>query len=364
MATIDTRYVLAHAANLYALIWSASGKVWDSTNSVWVTFVVANVGDYDIPLTETPANSYYYTGAFPTSAGAQAYSVRIYLRAGAAPAYDDESVTTLLPPIGPAAPTPPAGGTHKLDNLGASTLVDLLRSQYGGRIKNATRMDEIIQAAVVGAAKHVQSIVPELRQWTETAITTTASTAYVAVGTSVIGYRTPLEGLYDLDDIVSSERIRWKHPSTWPNTLVDEETEEAWPKYYTIRYRDVSSVRTLVIDFSPTPDAEYNIGGLEVRAGVGDITFGTVGGPSDISYFPKPLDNFWMITAKKILALESGLASLPDPKIARVEMQMLLNGYDREHAAALDFGQMLRDNMEDERIDVERHVYELQSAED
>jgi hypothetical protein len=82
---------------VYATIRSAARLMWNGaalnelleTPDVWT--------DYDIPLTETPASSYFYVGTWPaglTTVGL--YWVDVYEQAGGAPAISDPLVGTLV----------------------------------------------------------------------------------------------------------------------------------------------------------------------------------------------------------------------------------------------------------------------------
>lgn len=83
----------ATGQNLYARLFNASQQVWSTVAAAFVPFVVADVGNYDLPLTETPAGSYLYAGDFPsviTAAGN--YEWRAFLREGGTPAITDPLV--------------------------------------------------------------------------------------------------------------------------------------------------------------------------------------------------------------------------------------------------------------------------------
>ena len=76
---------------LYALIFNAAGQVWLVGPSNWTAYIAANVGDYDIPLSEIATNSGQYRGTFPAAA-AGVYSVVLFLQAGGSPASTDERI--------------------------------------------------------------------------------------------------------------------------------------------------------------------------------------------------------------------------------------------------------------------------------
>jgi len=90
-ATYDT------GETLYALVFRADGDVWDQTldgaNGDWTPFDNANLGNYDIVLTEIDDDtddSGQYRGTFPPNITAGVYSVCCYLQAGGGPVWADD----------------------------------------------------------------------------------------------------------------------------------------------------------------------------------------------------------------------------------------------------------------------------------
>lgn len=85
---------VAHVPNLfvYVLIRNLLGEVWDG--GTFVSYVSGDLGSYAILLTQQGVSSGYYTGDFPASAPADAYSIVAYERAGASPSEGDEVVAT------------------------------------------------------------------------------------------------------------------------------------------------------------------------------------------------------------------------------------------------------------------------------
>ena len=81
----------ATGAALYTTIRSAARTMWNTAGTPALeALTVVNWADYDIALTETPASSYFYVGAWPaglTTAGW--YWLDIYVRAGGSPAIGD-----------------------------------------------------------------------------------------------------------------------------------------------------------------------------------------------------------------------------------------------------------------------------------
>ena len=50
---------------LYALIFNATGQVWDVGADDWTTYAAGSIADYDIALSEIATNSGQYRGAWP-----------------------------------------------------------------------------------------------------------------------------------------------------------------------------------------------------------------------------------------------------------------------------------------------------------
>lgn len=79
--------------NVYALIRNASAQVWSFADSEFVTYADADLGDYDLALTEQGTSSGYYVASFPSTITTPGnYNVTAYKRAGASPAVSDEAV--------------------------------------------------------------------------------------------------------------------------------------------------------------------------------------------------------------------------------------------------------------------------------
>lgn len=92
---IQVQFSLA-AATLYAVIRNSAGEAWDTVASAFEAYATANLGDYDIALTEQGTASRYYAADFPALA-AGLYNVAVFRRAGASPAETDPIVA-----MGPA----------------------------------------------------------------------------------------------------------------------------------------------------------------------------------------------------------------------------------------------------------------------
>lgn len=55
------------AANLKAVLGNHIGQRWNFNSSAWESLTLANLGDYDLALTETPAGSYRYVASLPAA---------------------------------------------------------------------------------------------------------------------------------------------------------------------------------------------------------------------------------------------------------------------------------------------------------
>lgn len=75
---------------LYALVYSKSNprQVVIQATGALENYLTANRGNYDIPMTETPAGSRHYYGDMPVAVRGT-YSIHIYQQAGASPAESD-----------------------------------------------------------------------------------------------------------------------------------------------------------------------------------------------------------------------------------------------------------------------------------
>lgn len=77
------------SVNLYAIIRNNNGEAYNG--SAFETYVTANRGNYDIPLTEQGTASKYYDLTLP-AIDAGTYDIHIYLQAGGSPAESDTNV--------------------------------------------------------------------------------------------------------------------------------------------------------------------------------------------------------------------------------------------------------------------------------
>lgn len=84
----------ATGETVYATIRSAARTMWNG--SALEALTVANWGDYDIALAETPASSYFHVGDWPAGLSTPGwYWVDIYVQAGASPDISDTLAGTL-----------------------------------------------------------------------------------------------------------------------------------------------------------------------------------------------------------------------------------------------------------------------------
>jgi hypothetical protein len=78
---------------LYVTIRSTARTYWNGADLEALT--VANWGDYDVALSETPASSYFYVGTFPAGAAVGFYWLDVFVQAGASPAISDTLTGTM-----------------------------------------------------------------------------------------------------------------------------------------------------------------------------------------------------------------------------------------------------------------------------
>lgn len=138
------------AANLYAIVRNSGGQAWNGSS--FENYTTANLGNYDIALTEQGTASRYYTADFPTVA-AGIYAVTIYERAGGSPAEGDTAITggsidwdgsVIVPLYTRLAPTT-AGRTLTVSAAGAAD-AHLTDIAHGGTAATLT-LERIIVAS-------------------------------------------------------------------------------------------------------------------------------------------------------------------------------------------------------------------------
>jgi|GEM_PF-2754797 len=76
------------AVTLYAHVWNSTGKIFNATTSAFETYATANIGDYDIAMTEQGTASRFYLGDMPAVV-AGIYYVTVQQRLLLAPAEND-----------------------------------------------------------------------------------------------------------------------------------------------------------------------------------------------------------------------------------------------------------------------------------
>lgn len=116
---------------LYALIRDADGAVWNGSS--FVSYVTANLGTYDLPMTEQGTASRFYSVAVPALA-AGLYQVQVFQQAGGSPAESDAVVGTGAAEWDGTRWTrlgAPAGASLAADLLAIDNLVDDLESRVG-----------------------------------------------------------------------------------------------------------------------------------------------------------------------------------------------------------------------------------------
>lgn len=250
----------------------------------------------------------------------------------------------------------------KLNGLGVTTLRELLKTEYTGRIRNKERVGQVLEAAITGAVKDTWALARHAIGEYDITLATVASQAYTVLPKNLLGWKVPKGGLYNSDDPSVLSRVHFAHPLEHAHLTAQDASGEGWPERFCVRYRSVDGVSTPVVEWRPPPDAIYNIGGLVVRVGAPDVEFGTVETDSDYAYLPRELDTLLEITAKKRLVCESGQIAAKDVKWAALESRNLSMGYAQARRDALEWAAHEQGNMEPERVDVNGWVQELQSA--
>ncbi len=81
-------------ATLYGIATNGNGLRWDTVNKVWTTFVIADINNYIISLTEDPLVSRRYDGDFPSDIGPGSYIITIFVQAGGSPDVNDVDLSS------------------------------------------------------------------------------------------------------------------------------------------------------------------------------------------------------------------------------------------------------------------------------
>jgi hypothetical protein len=95
MASKEIKISYFRGSNLYARVFSYSGKVWNTQTKAFEYWNDADIVNYDIPsdnscMTDTGGGLYY--ADFDVNIPSGRYIVNIYLRGGTNPSVDDELV--------------------------------------------------------------------------------------------------------------------------------------------------------------------------------------------------------------------------------------------------------------------------------
>jgi hypothetical protein len=84
-------------ATLYALVWATDGTVRDVVHTAWDSFLVADLADYALTLSESPSGSYRFAATVPSGLTADRwYTLELYEQVGATPAIGDLLVSRLV----------------------------------------------------------------------------------------------------------------------------------------------------------------------------------------------------------------------------------------------------------------------------
>lgn len=102
---------------LYVTIQTEEGKYVHATTRVAETLVVADFADYGFNLTETPAGSYFYVGAWPEQLRPGWYRVTYHQCVGAARAITDPVLGSGFEWYGGGDGLIPIGGQPQLPGM-------------------------------------------------------------------------------------------------------------------------------------------------------------------------------------------------------------------------------------------------------
>ena len=198
----------ATAKTVYATIRSAARLMWNTAGTpAFEALTVANWADYDIALTESPADSYFYVGTWPAGVSTDSwYWLDVYEQAGAGPAIADTLIGgiigywdgTVLSPwaadtVQVAGTAQTAGdlvgilGTPANIDSGGATIADNLKKiadDNGGASFDATvsSLNKLSTAVVTGVAATLQALANT--ETTGTLISGTFASTYLSNGTS------------------------------------------------------------------------------------------------------------------------------------------------------------------------------------
>ena len=135
----------ATGKTVYVTIRSAARQMWYTVTPELEALTVAHWADYDVALTESPADSYFYVGTWPAGlATAGWYWVDVYEQAAASPAIDDTIIGLIVGYWNGTTLSPWAADTV----------------QIGGTAQTAGDVYGVVAHADYGNAKLVRSTTP------------------------------------------------------------------------------------------------------------------------------------------------------------------------------------------------------------
>lgn len=255
---------------------------------------------------------------------------------------------------------------YYIDQLGASTLLELLKARLAGANINEVQKDLLCKRAVISAGQEVWASFDGPHRRPALSISTTASQAYTDISASKIRHVwVPKRGLWKTDG-TEDEVVRYVAPLEWTARKAVARAESGAtgaPKIFTLGCRTISTVVTQVIEWAPTPDAVYAYEGLIAHVDFPDITFGTTGAAStDSQVFAavgKVFDAYWEAAAVYHL-VRGGFFVHVSPE----ERRLIYLAYRDAKQEALQAANLIRQSGEPTETDAYDRVDNLISRQD
>lgn len=120
MPAIQVQY--STTGTIYALIRDTSGNIWNGSS--FVAYATADLGSYDIPLTQQGTASRYYAATFPVSIADGVYAVTAYAQASGTPSETDTVIASGTMTIGATTAELTSAGVDAVfdESIGDGTL--------------------------------------------------------------------------------------------------------------------------------------------------------------------------------------------------------------------------------------------------
>jgi len=252
---------IAHGLTVYALVSPISDWTQVSSSGALVTYAVADLDDYDIPMPETPENSYNYVANFPPTLNPGIYLVRTFIQAGALPDIEDEPFNApyfynwkgsagSISWSGVAAGFTPAG-----------VLADM-KIVFGATAGGATDRVTVITNREKLAASYVWNYCAWGWRHVAYDIATVANQAYTALPSDFCRVADFGDWLPDTD--TGDRRPVYVTPAQFKQlgAVHDDRGVNNGPQYYTFGNETIASAWTPVVRWYPTPTAVHTFTGF------------------------------------------------------------------------------------------------------